>query len=122
MSQATHAGILYIVSAQTGKPFAGFPIRLSAPSRAPPNLVALGKEPNDFLTIIVPTTDGAVHLVNPSGCIDRIDIGARVYSRVLADNVSNRGKMDLVLATADGEVVCLATEAAYHPLKSTYES
>ena len=71
------------------------------------------------LTIVVPSTDGLVHFIHPGDCIDKIDIGSRVFSRVMADNVSNRGKMDLVLATADGEVICLSTEAPYHPLKAS---
>jgi hypothetical protein len=40
------------------------------------------------------------------------------YGRVLVDHVTGRGRMDLVMATAEGEVVCLATQVPYHPLRA----
>jgi len=115
----TSEGLLYIINAQTGQFKSGYPVRLTEEAiRAPPTLVSLDTKTKE-LTIVVPSTDGLVHFIHPGDCIDKIDIGSRVFSRVMADNVSNRGKMDLVLATADGEVICLSTEAPYHPLKAS---
>jgi len=98
----------------------------------------------------VPTTDGALYFIRPdSQCVDRLDVGGRVYmhqkwrilgsqclttarttvmpcrarnrySRVLAEHVSGRHKMDLVMTTAEGEVICLATQVPYHPLRASY--
>ena len=38
---------------------------------------------------------------------------------MLADHVSGRNRLDLVMATAEGEVICLATQVPYHPLRTS---
>ncbi len=37
---------------------------------------------------------------------------------VLADDMDGNGRMDLVLATMNGNVYCFETGASYHPLKA----
>lgn len=37
---------------------------------------------------------------------------------VLADDMDGNGRMDLVLATMNGNVYCFETAASYHPLKA----
>ena len=93
-----------------------------APPPVPPCACAQRRVASAPLTIIAPTVDGALYFVRPgAACIDRIDIGGRVYGRVLADQVTGRNRMDLVMATAEGEVICLATQVPYDPLKARYE-
>ena len=45
--------------------------------------------------------------------------GTTRYGRVLADHVSDRRKIDLVMATAEGEVICLATQVPFNPLRTS---
>ena len=53
-----------------------------------------------------------------AGCADTVDIGETSYAAVLADDLDNDGKMDLVLSTMNGNVYCFHTAASYHPLKA----
>jgi hypothetical protein len=54
----------------------------------------------------------------PAGCADTVDIGETAYAKVLADDVDGTGKLDLILATMNGNVYCFQTGARYHPLKA----
>ena len=47
-----------------------------------------------------------------------MDIGENSYSMVLADDLTGNGKMDLLVTTMNGNVVCLGTDVDYHPLKA----
>lgn len=47
-----------------------------------------------------------------------MDVGENAYAMVLADDVDGNGRMDLVLATMNGNVYCFETGAHYHPLKA----
>lgn len=53
-----------------------------------------------------------------AGCADTVDIGETSYATVVADDLDNDGKMDLVLSTMNGNVYCFHTAASYHPLKA----
>lgn len=47
-----------------------------------------------------------------------MDVGETAYASVLADDLDNDGKMDLVLSTMNGNLYCFHSTASYHPLKS----
>ena len=53
-----------------------------------------------------------------AGCADTVDIGETAYASVLADDLDNDGRMDLVLSTMNGNLYCFHTGATYHPLKA----
>ena len=47
-----------------------------------------------------------------------MDIGETAYAMVLADDLDGDGKLDLVLATMNGNVYCFRTAARAHPLRA----
>ena len=47
-----------------------------------------------------------------------MDVGETAYASVLAADLNNDGKMDLVLSTMNGNLYCFHSTASYHPLKS----
>lgn len=53
-----------------------------------------------------------------AGCADTIDIGEQSYSMVLADDLDNNGRLDLLVSTMNGNVYALETSAVYHPMKA----
>jgi len=56
-----------------------------------------------------------------SGCATKLDIGEHTYAQVLADDVLGRGKIDLIVATMNGNVFAFATESVVsdkHPLRA----
>lgn len=53
-----------------------------------------------------------------AGCADTVDIGETAYAMVLADDMDGNGRLDLILATMNGNVYCFETTASYHPLKA----
>lgn len=47
-----------------------------------------------------------------------MDFGEQSYSMVLADDLDQNGRMDLLVSTMNGNLYALETSAAYHPMKS----
>lgn len=47
-----------------------------------------------------------------------MDIGEQSYSMVLADDLDNNGRMDLLVSTMNGNLYALETAAVYHPMKA----
>ena len=54
----------------------------------------------------------------PEGCADTMDFGEQSYSMVLADDLDQNGRMDLLVATMNGNLYALETSAVYHPMKA----
>jgi hypothetical protein len=52
-----------------------------------------------------------------TACADTVDVGETSYTMVLADDMDNNGRLDLVLSTMNGNVYVLETPSEYHPLK-----
>jgi len=141
----TTTGFVWALSGVTGAKLPNFPVK-TGEIRAPVLLAQLGfvlifiiiinqltshwhfcreyhRELGNPLTIIVPSLDGFLNLVDSSsGCIERIDLGEQSYAQVLVDDVNGNGNLDLVVVTKEGNVHCLSTPSAYHALKVTYVS
>lgn len=52
------------------------------------------------------------------GCADTMDFGEQSYGMVLADDLDNNGRMDLLVSTMNGNLYALETSAVYHPMKA----
>lgn len=57
-------------------------------------------------------------VLSAAGCADTVDIGEQSYSMVLADDLDNNGRLDLLVSTMNGNVYSLETAAMYHPMKA----
>lgn len=54
---------------------------------------------------MAPSEDGHVYVIEgATGCVNKIDLGERVLSMVLADDVKGDGTLDLIVGTMTGEV------------------
>ncbi|KAF0980719.1 hypothetical protein FDP41_013202 [Naegleria fowleri] len=119
----TSTGHVWAVDGETGNVLKPFPIKTGASIYSPALLVDLtnSTSSNDgSLDIVLPSFDGYLYIINgKTGCIDRVDIGEKAYSQVLADDLTGNGKLDLLVSTMNGNLICLSTEAPYHPLKAT---
>lgn len=57
------------------------------------------------LHLLAPSDDGHVYVIEgATGCVNKIDLGERVRSMLLADDVDGDGTLDLVVGTMSGEV------------------
>ncbi|CAN0204749.1 unnamed protein product, partial [Scytosiphon promiscuus] len=73
----------------------------------------------DGLHLLAPSEDGHVYVIEAAtGCVNKIDLGERVRSMVLADDVDGDGTLDLVVGTMSGEVVALSANVPFHPLNA----
>ena len=71
------------------------------------------------LHVVVPASDGHVYVVEgATGCANRVDIGEEVHAMPLAEDVSGSGTMDLVVATATGDVAVFDTGVPYNALNA----
>merc|ERR1711871_739035 len=60
-----------------------------------------------------------LYIIDPgTGCADAIDIGENTYTMTLADDVTGRGKMELIVSTMNGNIHLFETSTPYHPLRS----
>ena len=63
------------------------------------------------LHLLVPSEDGHVYVIEgATGCVNKIDLGERVLSIVLAGDLDEDGTLELVVGTASGEV-CVRARA-----------
>jgi hypothetical protein len=53
-----------------------------------------------------------------AGCADTFDIGETSYGMVLADDLDGDGRLELLVATMNGNVYAFDTWQRYHPLKA----
>ena len=71
------------------------------------------------LHLVVAAGDGHVYIIDGAkGCAERIDVGEHVFSMPLIDDISQDGFLDLVIGTANGQILVLETEIPYHPLNA----
>jgi len=68
------------------------------------------------LHVVQPIDTYLVIVEAGSGCTQSIEIGEKINSMVQADDVHGTNKLDLVISTANGNVVTLESEAPFHPL------
>lgn len=117
---ATFSGHVHVLQASTGRNTrVGFPFRAFGRIMAPPLLTKLDDPKEPGLQIAVTSFDGFLYVIDgASGCADSLDLGETSYAQVLADDLDGNGKLDLLVATANGNLYCIATAAAYHPMKS----
>eukprot|EP01080_Neovahlkampfia_damariscottae_P010387 gene10387-2916_t len=120
----TSTGHIWAVRGTDGEVLQHFPVRTNGAISASPLLLNMNKiekkkNPKKSLSVIIPSFDGYVYIVNgKSGCIDKIDIGEKSVSQILTDDITGSGKMDLLIATTNGKLFTLHTHIPYHPMKS----
>ncbi|CUG93509.1 membrane-associated protein, putative [Bodo saltans] len=122
---STSAGGIYAIEGRHGGILKHFPILTHGPVIAPSLLLNLNNsnppaipETSKGLHIIVPSHDGHLYIISgPTGCYERIDIGEKSSSMVLADDLTNNGMLDLVVSTLSGSVLAYSTDTPFHPLK-----
>lgn len=57
------------------------------------------------LHLLASSEDGHVYVIEgASGCVNKIDLGERVLSMVLADDLEGDGTLELIVGTMTGEV------------------
>jgi hypothetical protein len=114
----TSTGHIWALKGTTGEVLKDFPVKTNGPILSVATIIS----PNatDSTVIIVPSHDGFVYLVDAkTACVDKIDIGERIYSQVLVDDLTGNGYMNLVVTTMNGNVFTLGTDWPYDPLKTT---
>lgn len=73
----------------------------------------------DPVHLVVPCFDGHLYVINgESGCTNLVDVGEHVYAAVLADDLSEDGRLELLVSTMNGNFLAFATDTPYHPLNS----
>ncbi|KAL0024039.1 hypothetical protein WJX77_011082 [Trebouxia sp. C0004] len=113
----TTSGYLYAISGKTGLDIPNFPFRTHGRIAASVLITQLSQGLSQQLVVM--SFDGHLYMVDGiSGCADTIDIGEQSYSMVLADDLDNNGRMDLLVSTMNGNVYALETSAVYHPMKA----
>ncbi|CAL8462321.1 g1854 [Coccomyxa elongata] len=115
---ATASGAVHALSGISGRDVAPFPFRTRGRITAPVLLTRL-RDAGRALHAVVQSYDGHLYAIDGiTGCADTVDVGETAYAMVLADDMDGSGRMDLVLATMNGNVYCFETGASYHPLKA----
>lgn len=115
---ATVDGALWALRGSDGTDLAHFPVRMAGRAMAPVTLLRLGQKVRGA-HLLSPCHDGHLYVVDGStGCVNKVDIGEHSYAAVLADDLSEDNRLELLVSTMNGNLVALATDTPYHPLNS----
>ncbi len=116
----TADGRVHVLHGGTGADVAPFPFHTRGRVMAPVTPVpAPPGAPRTMppVTLIAASFDGFVYFINGLiGCAEPVDIGETVYGAPLLDDVDGDGLSEVVVATMNGNVVCLATPWPHHAL------
>ncbi|KAL4443840.1 hypothetical protein ABPG75_011577 [Micractinium tetrahymenae] len=115
---ATFSGEVHVLRAATGQPMEPFPFRVFDKVLGAPLLTKLDDPKTAGLQIVVTAFDGFLYVIDSTGCADSLDLGESSYAQVLADDLDGNGRLDLLVATTNGNLYAIATAAKYHPLKT----
>eukprot|EP00884_Botryococcus_braunii_P005749 jgi/Botrbrau1/15175/Bobra.0149s0040.1 len=114
----TTSGHIYALDAATGLDVRNFPFQTRGRILAPILLDRIVKGQPSMQAIVL-SFDGHLYIVDGiTGCADTFDIGETSYGMVLADDLDGDGKLELVLATMNGNLYAFDTWQRYHPLKA----
>ena len=118
----TSSGHIWALNGKTGETLHNFPVKAGGAIMSPPLLLQMkgGRgSVGPIRHVVVAAHDGYLYMVDGNtGCSFKVDIGENSYSMVLADDLTGNGKMDLLVTTMNGNVMCLGTDVDYHPLKA----
>ncbi|KAN0053311.1 hypothetical protein ACTA71_009760 [Dictyostelium dimigraforme] len=113
---------IFAWNGKTGKALQGYPLKFE-PSIISPLLLLETNSNNDGLTIFVHANDGILYTINDNGkCIGRLDIGDFSITKILTNDLTTDGNLNLLLSTFDQKVYCLSiisdgTNVKFNPLK-----
>ncbi len=80
------------------------------------------KSDGQHLTLLAPAHNGIVYMIHGvTGCTFKVDIGENAYGMILVDDVTGNGKLDLIITTMNGNVICLGTDVN-HETPATWTS
>lgn len=130
----SNSPFVWALDGKTGQPLENFPVKVGDRVIAPVLLVPLSKAKDNKqqrkaatnkiqdkgLHIIFPAFDGFLYAIEGStGCASKVDIGGEEsFTMVLADDVLGHGKLDLVVSTFQGSILCLSTETDFESLSA----
>jgi len=113
----TASGYIYVLDGKTGVDKSPFPFRTHGRIMSSVLITRLHDAPSQQL--VVTSFDGYLYVIDgETGCVDVVDIGETSYSMVLADDLNDDSKLELVVSTMNGNVYMFETGADYHPMKT----
>ena len=89
----------------------------AAAGRGASSTSSSSEEPEPHL--VFSSFDGHLYVVHlRTGCYARVDVGEHSYTQVLADDLTGNGRMDLLLATMNGNLYCFETHTPFAPMRA----
>ncbi len=114
----TFDGRIFVLDGATGKDKPGFPFRTYGRITAPIMVTKLSDPKLPGLQLVATSHDGFLYVIDSlTACADSLDLGEPSYAMVLADDLAHTGRMDLLIATAGGNIYAIRTPARFQPLK-----
>jgi outer membrane protein assembly factor BamB len=114
----TFDGRIFVLDGSTGKDKPGFPFRTYGRITAPIMVTKLSDPKLPGLQLVATSHDGFLYVIDSlTACADSLDLGEPSYAMVLADDLAHTGRMDLLVATAGGNIYAIRTPARFQPLK-----
>lgn len=114
----TFDGRIFVLDGATGKDKPGFPFRTYGRITAPIMVTKLSDPKLPGLQLVASSHDGFLYVIDSlTACADSLDLGEPSYAMVLADDLAHTGRMDLLVATAGGNIYAIRTPGKFQPLK-----
>eukprot|EP00882_Tetradesmus_deserticola_P011585 GHRQ01012257.1.p2 GENE.GHRQ01012257.1~~GHRQ01012257.1.p2 ORF type:complete len:312 (+),score=119.86 GHRQ01012257.1:2070-3005(+) len=114
----TADGRVHAVRGTDGQPLQGFPFQTGGRIQAAATITQLARNAR-HQHILIMSFDGFLYMIDgKSACAHTVDIGEASYAAVLVDDLAGDGKLELLVATMNGNVYMLQTQQRYHPAKT----
>ena len=115
----TFDGRIFVLDGATGIDKPGFPFRTYGRITAPIMVTKLSDPKIPSLQLVATSHDGFLYVIDSlTACADSLDLGEPSYAMVLADDLAHTGRMDLLVATAGGNIYAIRTPSKFQPLKA----
>ena len=111
----TRSGHIWAFNGSDGALLPKYPIKVGGKVNTQIQLISLDNS-REQIHLVLHASDGNIYNIDGKTlCFDKIDIGEESRSAIISDDLTQNGKLDLLVLTLRGRAFCVSTKLNYDP-------